>query len=183
MPSCTASSGSWTEKGFRLEQPTPTDSKHQETCTHYRELDTRNSYCTPVRGHCYRTLMGWSVITFWHRVLGGCLLLLFLPLSGFTLGSVSGTKQPGGFWSSWISQSSFCTFVSFCGEPSSNAGNRDASGARMSERKWTVPAIPATQNAVLREKGCVAGSRTEWPLMAAFTGAVRMWERWGGLWK
>ena len=48
-PSCTASSGSWTGKGFCLQQPTPTDSKHQETCTHDRELDREleGSHCEP----------------------------------------------------------------------------------------------------------------------------------------
>lgn len=57
-PSCTASSGSRTGKGFCLQQPTPTDGKHQETCTHDGELDVEGSHRAPARGTVARCCWG-----------------------------------------------------------------------------------------------------------------------------
>lgn len=47
---------------FHLEQLTPIDNKHQETCKHHRESEGEDFIFYTMRGHCYKMLMGWFLL-------------------------------------------------------------------------------------------------------------------------
>lgn len=78
------------------------------------------------------------------QVQGGC-TQAWLPALRLPSGS---QLLPSGTTVSWLlvqvgSEESFYIFLSVCEELSSNAGNRDVSGVRTSERKWIAPAMPS----------------------------------------
>ena len=177
MPSCTASSGSWTEKGFCLEQPTPIDSKHQETCTHDRGLDMKNSYFTPARGTV--TECWWDGLPS-HSDTGGLgrRLLLLLPPSGFPVGSVSGTQHSATWWL-LVHSGLSVVFLNLriplwraefkCWKPWCLWGQDVREEVNSASHACNEKRHPSWK------KRCVVGSQANWLLITAFTGAVRMW--------
>lgn len=177
MPSCTASSGSWTEKGFCLEQPTPTDSKHQETCTHDRGLDTNNSYFTPARGHCYRMLMGRSVTTLWHR---GSRKTSASPSPAFRIPSWFCVRHSATWWL-LVQSNLLLVFLNLCiplwraefkcWKPWCLWGQDVREEVNSASHACNEKCHPSWK------KRCVVGSQANWLLITAFTGAVKCGER------